>query len=426
MHASPLFQKEYGGPNVLFFPHPGIRQRFFRALFNRTYMKFRLFHSDFRLENKEIGVVNLTTKKHIFPFAYHINRLLFRIVRQLGGWQAVNRPTKTFFQQDFYEELFERERPCLAISLTPCQSIPDYCIQFSAEKRRIPLVFFPDSWDNFTRTGEFPFLPAKIFSWGPEMSREAREYFGFGDKVMTNVGMIRLEPQGWIPMVPEEFKAWLDIPADHKVILFPTNQHYIMAPEPRILEELVADIEQRKLGKAVLLLRPNNLLGDRQRGYVRQYRDHSCVRLNLPENDGVAAEYERPEVSWIDVLTNVDVVVTICSMMVLEAFHFDKPVVNIDYDHGILNEFGYSFRIGYRRAVYRHIRENGSTVFATSREGLNRAILQYLDDPGLHRDKRREIVELWDVPPRDGVSRCRRAFDEINRIVAEHRGGSDG
>lgn len=413
------FRIKYGGGGVEFYPHPGMESSFITSLLVKIYMRFRWFHSDFRLSSLSIGKGNLYTKKLYFSKTYFLNKVMFELCRFVGGWETVNSFTHGLFKVKYYEELFSEITPNIAISVNPSKLVPDYCFQYSAKSHRVPLVFFPSSWDNFTRSGEFPFMPDRVFSWGEEMSRHAREFFSFDDATLFNAGMIRMESVTE-PMGRDELCRRMNIPSDHKIILFPTNQDYLVANEPAVLADLVGAVAAGRLGKATVIVRPNNTTGKFQKEYLSIYKDHPHVRLNIPENDS-GGDYGELDVTWRDVLSNVDVVITICSMMVIEAFFYDKPVINIDFDDGIMNEYGYSFRFYYNREVYRRIRELGATTFAQSREELFAAICAYCENPSLHREARLQALRLWDEPPSGGKTRCERAFEEINAMISSAR-----
>lgn len=416
-YSLPIFREKYYDENVLFFDHPGTQIGHVFSIIQKVYMRYRLLHSDFRLADRPIGRLNLSMRRNVFKSTYYQCEILYRAEQLLSEWNRVNQLSKVIFKSSYYEGIFHKLQPSLAISTSPCKSIQDYCFQYAAESMRIPLVFFPGSWDDFTRSGEFPFNPTKIFSWGAEMSRHARDYFDFTDKQTVDVGIIRFESSEGIAMSPIEFRARMRIPKEYKIILFPSNQHYLVTPEPRILEELVYDIELGKFGKSILILRPNNTWGEFQKKYITKYANHPCVRLNIPEEDGVS-KYEGVDISWMDVLSNVDLVITICSMVVLEAFHFDKPVINLNYDYGMMSIYGFSYKVYYNREVYELIQKTGSTIFANSRDELNESIRNYLENPSLHRYERKMVMANWDVPQNGTTSRCERAFQELQILLS--------
>lgn len=412
------FRKKYGGPWVEFFAHPGIRLRSWKASVLRIYMKLRLLHSDFRLQQKESGQLRLEIRKVMLHNAYWPARMNYEFFRGLGGWHSFNALTKWLFADQYYLKVCKRRKPGLIVSASPCKSISDYCLQYCAVKNKIPLIFFPASWDNFTQNGEFPFLPTRIFSWGPEMSRHAKEFFGFQDELIFNGGIIRFEKCGNNKINKNSFNEIMSIPEGHKIILFPTNQIHLIRAEGRILEEMVVDIQNSVFGKAILLIRPNNMHTSATKGYIKKYGNNPFVRFNIPEEDGADFAFREPEVSWNNAIACSDLIVTGgCSMILLEAFHWDKPVVQYKYDYNISNDYGFSHQKYFNREVVEKIFSCGATAIATSRLELNLAIRAYLSNPTLHRENRKRALSYWDVDPPRGTSRCKLVFDEIMHLL---------
>lgn len=409
-----LFQNRYGGAFVTFYEHLGIRPLFWSRIIDKTYMKYRLFHSDFRLKDKSISRLNLKIKKIIFKKAYIPSYIIYNFLQHVSDWNSFTKLTKWIFYQRYYEKLCYSEEPDLIISTIPSKSKEDYCLQYCAQRYNIPLLFFPDSWDNFTNSGEFPFKPTRIFSWGLEMNHHAEEYFSFRAPIIYNAGIIRFEMSKERILKRNQFREIMKIPKDYKIILFPTNQSHLVGAEERILDELFTDIKNGVFGKAILIIRPNNIYSSANKLYIAKYSANPLVRINIPEDELV---YRESEVSWDSVISSVDVILTGCSMIILEAFHWDIPVVNYIYDYGILNNFGFSFLNYYEREVMKKIFELDSTLVAYNRNELNQAINAYLKNSELHRTNRKRVMDFWDFVPSKGTSRCKLAFQEIMNIL---------
>lgn len=408
------FVRKYGGEGVRFSKHPCTAGKA-RIIIRKIFDRFRFLWPIFRLKNTPLGDELSFTRKRIYPLGYEITKVLHTFIKALGGWSAFKKLARYVYFSDYYFKYFYSESPKLVVLPSPSKVVGDYCLQCAAAVNHVPTCLIPSSWDDFTTGGEFPFESDLVLSWGPEMSRHAREFFGFQEDKLVNVGLIRMETVQ-TPMNEKAFRKRMKIPEGFRIILFPTNQHYIMAPEPRILEELIHDVESGKIGDVVVIVRPNNTSGPFQKEYIRKYKDHPLVRINIPEEDGVG-RYSEDETRWVDVLANVDVVITICSMMVLEAFYFNKPVINLNYDYGMMGDWGYSYKFYYGREVYRKIREYGATRFVDSRQELISAINRYLSYPGLDQEARSRVMKLWDVTPLHGKTRSQIAFEAIQGIV---------
>lgn len=412
------FEEKYGGENVRIYNKSKARMDVEAGKLAKIFMKYMLFHSDFRLKNKNVGQHNLITKKKVNPARYMFLRTVCAVTGVLGGWPVISKASKQIFFNQEMDDLIQRESPGLVISTVPAKIYSEYCLHNSAKRRSIPLVFYPTSWDDFTRSGEYPFEPDKILSWGPEMSRHAKEFFGFGEDRVAETGLLRMEAPGDLTDTKEAICRHFNIPSDHKLILAATNKPHMGLSLPGILEELLQDMEAGKLGKATLIIRPANSREENQRAYIRRFQDHPLVRINLPEADGEEDWGKGSGLEWRQIIAGVDVVVTVCSMMILEALYLGTPVVNVGYNYNMLNEYGFDFMLHYNREVYQKIKELRGTTMAKSREELVEALNGYLADRELHRDRRQKVMEHWDVQPLAPETRSSLAMREIEQSMS--------
>ncbi|MBU4277671.1 MAG: hypothetical protein KKC30_13090 [Proteobacteria bacterium] len=412
------FEKSYGGDHVSIVninvdnakPVPGAVQKVF--------MKYLLFHLDFMLGDQEIGRFNQSIKKKIYPRQYKICKTIYKFSPLFMAGPVFSRLAGRLFKHKKIEEIVGRHRPDLVISTTPAKLFIEYCLHRAAKKEGIPLVFYPSSWDDFTRSGIFPFAPDKVLSWGPEMSRHAVEFLGLPKSGIVDVGQVRMEASREIKASQSALRRHFDIPEDHKVILVATNRPHMGLALPRIIAELLEDMEAGRLGKAVLLLRPNNTRPENQRVYIERFKDHPLVRINLPESDGDESWRGQASLQWREIISSVDVVVTVCSMMILEAFHYDVPVVNPNYNYGMLNQYGLDYVFNYDREVFQSISRMGGTTMADDREGLVKALKAYLEDPALHQDRRERVMEQWDARPAPPDTRSATALRALEGSLA--------
>ena len=152
-----------------------------------------------------------------------------------------------------------------------------------------------------------------------------------------------METRGEINANRKILQDYFDVSPDHKLILFATNRPVVCQSFPRIVAELADDVASGAFGKAVLVLRPNNISEYNQREYIEKYRGNPFVRISFPDPDGVEAWRGDLAVSWRQIISGVDVIITVCSMMILEAFYYGTPVVCPNYNYGMLSQYGFDY-----------------------------------------------------------------------------------
>ena len=412
------FEEAYGGEHVTIINIDGDDGRPAPGLLQKAFMKYLLFHLDFKLADEEIGRFNLSLKKRIHPEQYKICKIMHELSPLFMAGPVFGSLVGRLFKHKRTEDVVAEHRPDLVVSTTPAKLFTEYCLHRAARRKGIPLVFYPGSWDDFTRSGIFPFIPDKVLSWGPEMSRNAADFLDLPPSDLAEVGLVRMEASQEVKSPKSALRNHFDIPQDHKIILVATNRPHMGLALPRIVAELLEDIDAGKMGKAILLLRPNNASPKNQKIYVGRFKDHPLVRINLPEPDGLESWRGRAPLPWRAIISGVDVVVTVCSMMILEAFYYGVPVVNPNYNYGMLNRYGFDYVFNYDREVFKSISRLGGTTMADDREEMARALKAYLEDPGLNQDRRDQVMERWDMRPSPPHTRSEAALREMKALLA--------
>lgn len=415
------FVRRYGGPKVKIYPAPQAITDDLIGAFKKLFMKYLQFHLDFALSDHPLGKHNRVLKKKHFPGRYYFFKLVYLLTDKWFPQSICRKLKNRVFQERAIEDFFEETKPRLMIAASPAKLYLNYCLQGSAKRHGVPVVFYPDSWDNFTTSGHLPFHPDRVLSWGPEMSRHAVEFTGIARDKMANVGLVRMESSNNGQLDRSSLHRLFNIPDDHRIILAATNKTYMGVALPRILDELLQDMSAGKIERAILVIRPANSRQENLDAYVDRFKDHPLVRINLPENDGREEWAGEKEVNWRQIIAGVDVIITVCSMMILEAFYFGTPVINPNYNYGMLNELGFDYTFQYNREVFKIIRELKGTSIVQSREELVKAINGYLDDRQLHRDRRAEVMRHWDVAPKFPETRSSVALREIESVLATQK-----
>ena len=102
-----------------------------------------------------------------------------------------------------------------------------------------------------------------------------------------------------------------------------------------------------------------------------------------------------------------DVVVNYASTMTLEAFCFDKPVVNIGFPASYLDAYSFTH--------YKPIVDAGAVRLSKSLDELIQNVLRYLKFPETDRENRKKIFDRF-IYFEDGLS-YKRSVDYIDSIL---------
>ncbi|HEX6865566.1 MAG TPA: hypothetical protein VF414_22250, partial [Thermoanaerobaculia bacterium] len=119
----------------------------------------------------------------------------------------------------------------------------------------------------------------------------------------------------------------------------------------------------------------------------------------------------------VGTIQNADVIVNLASTLTLDAALCDRPAVNVAFDLSP-KEPSFQTAISQYYTHYDHYRtvvESGAVRLAHSPEELMSHVSAYLRDPGLEREGRKRLVDLW-CGPFDGGSGRRLAGALLGRL----------
>jgi CDP-glycerol glycerophosphotransferase (TagB/SpsB family) len=120
--------------------------------------------------------------------------------------------------------------------------------------------------------------------------------------------------------------------------------------------------------------------------------------LQASPNAGLAlterTQDEDQITEWVNTFRHADVVVNLSSTVTIDAAIFDKPVVNLDFDpqpgqadQELIKD------VNHLWTHFKPIAESGGVWLVNDFDELESAVRAYLDDPSLHREQRKWIVD---------------------------------
>jgi len=100
-------------------------------------------------------------------------------------------------------------------------------------------------------------------------------------------------------------------------------------------------------------------------------------------------------VEWVNTMRHADIIVNLCSSIVLDGAVFDKPVINVTFDPEPGMPNGELVRdINYKWDHYKPITESGGTWLAKDTDEILEAIRVYSRTPELHSAQRKEMLRF--------------------------------
>jgi hypothetical protein len=277
----------------------------------------------------------------------------------------------------------------------------------------IPAAAWVNSWDNLTSKPAYFTGYDHYFVWSERVRSELLRYYpeaASGTVDVTGVPHFDWYRQEPMLMPREELFAAHGFDPRRPLVLYGAATPHLAPTEHLVVQRLASDLGET----AQLLVRTHpGDDGGRFQGLP--------VALQIPGQRGKGrlggycptVEENRELVSTIH---HADVVVNLASTLTLDAALCDRPVVNIAFD--LLPQRSLSRAADKYYTHYDHYRtvvDQGAVRLARSPEELIAHIAAYLRDPGLDRDGRRRVADLW-CGPSDGSAGRRLAAALLSRI----------
>lgn len=286
----------------------------------------------------------------------------------------------------------------------------------------IPVAAWINSWDNLTSKPAYFTGYDHYFVWSERMRSELLRYYpeaAAGTVEVTGVPHFDWYRCPSTRMSREELCALHGFDPRRPIVLYGTATPHLMPSEHLVVQRLARDLAGAEaLGSPQLLVRLHPGEGG---GRFRGWQPGPGVAFQKPgaRGGGSLAGYcptleENREL--VGSVQNADVVVNLASTLTLDAALCDRPAVNVAFD--LSPGAPHQRRIDEYYSRYDHYRtvvESAAVRLARSPGELMEQVAACLRDPGLGREGRRRLVDLW-CGPVDGGSGRRLAGALLTRI----------
>jgi hypothetical protein len=347
-----------------------------------------------------------------------------RLFARPGGLPRMERRERELLVRD-YPHAAEYERllrgASLVVSTLP-HSHDEAPPAILARHLGIPSAAWINSWDNLTSKPAYFTGYDHYFVWSERMRSELLRYYP--EAAGATVDATGVPHFDWyrcpsMRISREDLCALHGFDPRRPIVLYGTATPHLAPTEHLVVQRLARDLAAAEaLGFPQLLVR---LHPGEAGGRFRDWQPGPGVAFQRPGERGrgsLAGYCPTPAENreFVSSILHADVIVNLASTLTLDAALGDRPAVNVAFDLSPERSFEVPIRQYYTDYDhYRTVVESGAVRLARSPEELLAHVTAYLRDPGLERENRRRVVELW-CGPTDGGSGRRLAAALLGRI----------
>lgn len=317
-----------------------------------------------------------------------------------------------------FKEYCQEYKPSLIITPTPGIQVFDAEAIILAKKMGIPTLAANFSWDNLTAFKAVRIRkPDYLFVWNDIIREAAVKIHHFKPEKVLVTGSMRFDRyfgDAYKIQDREKFLQSKNLDPRHPTLLFATVGQ-------KGLFDLVVIREILELRNAGAIPYVNLLIRLHPFDHLENYREFiglKNVRVELAGKPVLDASGQQKIEFDDDAFANLkaslmytDININYKSTISLEAFLFDKPVINfIDATRPAQNQNYYD-----ESSYYYPLVKYGAVRIAQNKPEMGELIKLYLNNPAIDSDNRRRVVDMF-IPFRDGFS-YKRSVDFLGKII---------
>lgn len=293
-------------------------------------------------------------------------------------------------------KIWKTLKPDLVVTVSPgIVSTADLPYLRAAKKLRITTMSVIQQWDNLSTKGLMPFRPNKLALWNEGSWKDAIElqYYDASDLDICGVPHFDLYQKAPFSS-KEQFFQKLGLDPNKQLITFTTAPYRSVADHLYVLDILLAAIKKNELSRPVQVLCRLHPLDDRTR--YEKYKNMGVFYFDFPgrKTQCLGWDPDFNEMKHLaDTLFHSEIIINIASTITIEAAILNRPIINLGFSTSEPERFQKNIIVNHHQKHYKYILETGGIRVAKSVPEFIKYINDYLENPLLDADKRKDLAE---------------------------------
>ncbi len=309
------------------------------------------------------------------------------------------------------------------IIFTPSLIDTDFDVPIAVEARRlgIHVVGMVRSWDNLNNHGLLAFVPDRFIVQNAWLKGSAEKFQAIPKGFIKDVvGLphydLYKDTSRYIKS-REEFFTQYGLDLNKKLILLGGSDFYYTEDVlPKVINKLIESKQITEPVQVIFRPHPVSLFN------IKEYKLNELKHIALDPTfvDTGTAKFSNEE-KFVNLMTHSDIIINIASTLSIDGAVFDTPVICINFDDSArkLSRWESVHRLYDTFDHYEQLVKTGGVRTPQSHQELAKDINDYLKDPSIDKEGRKQILENF-VEPFDGKTSERLAtilVKETSNIV---------
>jgi len=271
----------------------------------------------------------------------------------------------------------------------------------AAKSVGIPIVAFVTSFDNLTTKTRLLLDYDGYIVWSENMRRELHMLYPQSrDRpvIVTGAPQFDILRNESLYQTREEFLGQYGLDPARKTVVYCLGSPRFINEDYGALQLLERVTGKSEFERTQIIIRPHPQFPEhlhKVMGSIRERFPHAAIQGPKENTPGAPCPTDEGIVEWVNTMRHADIIVNLCSSIVLDGAVFDKPVINVTFDPepGVPN--GDLVRdINYKWDHYKPITESGGTWLAKDTDEILEAIQAYSRTPELQSAQRKEMLRF--------------------------------
>ncbi len=420
----PIFRKSFESENVRVekIKNEAYESYLEKATLQRYLIKLRAYILNGKYDTTTLDIyrsINRIKRARRRDKWYHgrIKALIWETLNRILKYSKILRRLLIVFENRlfrpiFHEDLFNKYSPDLVVVTGLCAYKYNEFFAREAHYFGVPVCCVVLSWDNPSTKGMRGYNPDYVVAWTENMKKELIELNDIERKKIYVGGVAHFDSyyESEAALEKKELFNKLGLDPSKKTIFFATKSPKRFPWAPELIAEIAEAIQSGKIKYHPQLLvrihplhyrfsKGKPLFEDVIKGYLWTANEYPCVSLSIPEtvSKKIDIDLSNSETLLVaSILKHSDVMLNMFSTMVIEASIFRLPSINLCIRDKCKVELGTSEQdtlVDYIETHNQRTIQTGGVRTVFNMDELYDSINQYLENPSLDEEKRKQIVK---------------------------------